>query len=386
MDETNKRMLRQFFPDDGHISLFDRISCQFAMHYFLKDKTSWDNFKANLKKHLRSGGYFFATAFDAREVIKVMNAMKDQKYTEYYDTDGQKKIFFEIVKQYDIDDTQKYIGVGHGINVHMAWLFDEGTYRTEYLVDFEFIKNEFDKDVDLELVDSDLFSNQLTIHEKFLTDAARYESVYATNSTLSKFAEYYDNSEMNIKSKGYTNLNRYFVFRKRMHNTKVQKQIGGNDKYNFSDITKYKIPSMTNYDNEYSFLGSIHKILVSHLLFPKTIGLEEFTHDMETKFISDDDINGKYIKNLAKKIIINHEIDDTVKNILNGINIFIVERDCNDFYDIEHSCTDKKNSIVIMREGGIYKPIMKIDNKGIRGLFNNSDDVIQYLTENSKKL
>jgi len=378
MDETNKRMLRQFFPDDGHISLFDRISCQFAMHYFLKDKISWDNFKANLKKHLRNGGYFFATAFDAQEVLKVM---KDKDtYTEYYDENGQKKKFFEIVKQYD--NSNKQLGVGQGIDVYMSWLFDEGTYRTEYLVDFEFIKSEFDKDVDLELIDSDLFANQLTIHEKFLTDAARYESVYATNSTLSKFAEYYDNTDMNIKCKGYTNLNRYFVFRKRMHNTK---QVGGNN-YDFSDITKYKIPSMSNYDNEYSFLSSIHKILVSHSLFPKSVGLEEFANDMETKLLVDNDIDKKYIKKLSKKIIINHEIDDKIKNILNGINIFIVERDCNNFYDIEQSSIDKKNSIVIMREGGLYRPIMKIDDIGVRGLFKNSDDVIQYLIENGSIL
>lgn len=382
MDETNKRMLRQFFPDDGHISLFDRISCQFAMHYFLKDKTSWDNFKANLKKHLRNGGYFFATAFDAHEVMKVIK--NEQKYTEYYDTEGQKKIFFEIVKQYDIDDTQKYIGVGQGINVHMSWLFDEGTYRTEYLVDFEFIKNEFDKDVDLELVDSDLFSNQLAIHEKFLTDAARYESVYATNSTLSKFAEYYENTDMNIKSKGYTNLNRYFVFRKRMHNTKQEKQVGGN--YDFSDMTQFKIPSMNKYDNEYSFLGSIHKILVSHSLFPRTIDLKEFANDMETGLKTDDDLDTKYIKKLSKKLVINHEVENKIQNVLNGVNIFVVERDCNGFYDIEHTGGKKNHSIVLMRENGLYKPLMKINNVGVRGLFNHKEDMIKYLIENGKKL
>jgi len=58
----------------------------------------------------------------------------------------------------------------------------------------------------------------------------------------------------------------------------------------------------------------------------------------------------------------------------------------NNFYDIEQSSIDKKNSIVIMREGGLYRPIMKIDDMGVRGLFKNSDDVIQYLIENGSIL
>src|SRR6185503_3712996 len=75
MDDYNKKLLYQFFPtsgDESPKSLFDRIDCQFAMHYFLKDDLSWNNFKQNIKNHLRAGGYFVATTFDAREVIRLI--------------------------------------------------------------------------------------------------------------------------------------------------------------------------------------------------------------------------------------------------------------------------------------------------------------------------
>ena len=53
MDDTNKKLLQKFFPsvDDSVHSkaLFDIVDCQFAMHYFLKDNLSWNNFKQNLK-------------------------------------------------------------------------------------------------------------------------------------------------------------------------------------------------------------------------------------------------------------------------------------------------------------------------------------------------
>jgi hypothetical protein len=129
---------------------------------------------------------------------------------------------------------------------------------------------------------------------------------------------------------------------------------------------------------------------VSHSLFPKSVWIEEFITDMEAKLIPDSDINSEYIKDLANKIIINHEIEHkkklTVQNILNGVNIFIIERDCNNFYDIECSCSDKKDSIVIMKEGGLYKPVLKIEDNGIRGLFKRNDNIIEYLVENGSQM
>ena len=42
-------------------TLFDVISIQFALHYFLKNKTSFENFFNNINQFLNVGGYVFAT-------------------------------------------------------------------------------------------------------------------------------------------------------------------------------------------------------------------------------------------------------------------------------------------------------------------------------------
>ena len=96
MDDVNKKLLQKFFPTGENKTLFDRISCQFAMHYFLKDMLSWTNFKTNIKNHLRNGGYFIATTFDANEVIKLFK--DDDKFTIFYDDEeGNKKRLFEAL-------------------------------------------------------------------------------------------------------------------------------------------------------------------------------------------------------------------------------------------------------------------------------------------------
>ncbi len=409
MDDFNKKLLERFFPTNSdttnkQTSLFDVINCQFAMHYFLQDELSWSNFKQNLKKHLRSGGHFIATTFDAKQVMNVMGD-KDSFSVYYDDSDGNKKKFFDIIKRYADPVEGQTIGVGAAIDLFTSWMFEEGNYFTEYLVDLDFIIKELEKDADLELVDSDLFSNQFEIQKKFLTDAGQYESSIETKNYIAKAASYYEDNEMNEKCIQYTNLNRYFVFRKKspadtINITKSKKQKGGNnldklnkdeymEKYNFSDVKKFKIPEMINYDDSYSMINSLHKLLVSHSIFPKSISVNEFMDDMGLKSIKDHNIENSYIKDISSHIIINHEIDEgkssKVQNVVNGLNIFIVERDCNNFYDITYAVQpDVKSSnkaIVLMKEGALYKPVMRKEEKGIRGIFKMKDDMIKYLLE-----
>lgn len=424
MDEPNKKLLERFFPTligDEKPSLYDIINCQFAMHYFLQDELSWSNFKKTLKRHLRNGGYFIATTFDAKQVLKAIGE-KDSFTVHYDDSDGNKKIFFDIVKKYEDPVPGKPIGVGQGIDLYTSWMFEEGNYFTEYLVDLDFIKEELARDADLELVDSDLFANQRTIHKNFVTNAAKYESAVETQGYIAKVASYYEDNEMNEKCMHYSNLNRYFVFRKKSQEdtlsgttnnqtgkTANKKQKGGDsendnnyaEKYDFSDITKFRIPKMMNYDDNYSMINSIHKLLVSHSLFPKTLKVDEFMKDMGLPCVQDLEVSDKYLNDIAKQIIINHEIIDPennknkVENVMNGLNVFIVERDCNNFYDVSYALKTEKSkgsdkAIVLMKEGDLYNPIMRNEDgsaKGsVKGIFKMKDEMIQYLIEAGEKL
>lgn len=415
MDEVNKRLLEKFFSnDEKQRSIFDVVDCQLAMHYFLKDELSWNNFKQNLKNHLRNGGYFIATTTDAAQIMKAIG--DKNAFTVYYDdSDGNKKKFFEIIKKYANLEEGERFGLGAAIDIYMSWIFDENNYQTEFMVDPDFVTEELERDADLELVDTDLFSNQLTIHKKFLQDAARYESTEETRNYMAKVAAFYQDNEMNRKSLEYSNLHRYYVFRKKSPSDIVtkNKQKGGqinkenkennntknefSEKYDFSDINNFKIPDMSNYNDKYSMINSLHKILMSHSIFPKSLSTDEFMKDMGLQIIKDHNITNEYLNDIAQKIIVRHEVvnennknNNKIQNILDGINLIFVERDCNNFYDITYILKpDTKVSdrvAVLMKEGGLYKPLMRKEEKGIRGIFKMKDDMIEYLIENGEQL
>uniref|UniRef100_A0A6C0DZH6 mRNA (guanine-N(7))-methyltransferase n=1 Tax=viral metagenome TaxID=1070528 RepID=A0A6C0DZH6_9ZZZZ len=383
MDDTNKKLLENFFPSNtDKFDTYDRISCQFVMHYFLKDDLSWSNFKQNIKKYLKTGGYYFATTFDAHEVIKMMG--KNKSITTYYDDkNGNKKKLFDIVKKYEDPKDGEQIKTGNCIDLHAAWMFDEGNYVPEYLVDIDFVKEEFEKDCDLELVDTDLFSNQMKIHKEFLVNASKYESTPETRQYLQKAGKYYEDNELNKNLHIYTNITRYMIFRRKTNNTKHK---GGKPKeYNFSDPEHFRIPEMSDkYDNDFMFLNSIHKLLVSHSIIPKTVGVEEMTQTLGIEVKQDEDIDTKYINGICNKLKIDHIDDDGKKKIvMDKLNIAIVERDCNGYYDINIHGSKNPKTIILMKTGKAYKPLLKNNrNNEYKGILKNNDDVVKYLFQN----
>lgn len=380
MSEDNKKLINKFF-ESGKDTLFDRINCQFALQMFLKDDLTWSNFKTNVKKHLRNGGYLITSCFDAKQVNDYFG--DGDKFMIYYDdSDGNKKVFFEMTKKYTLDKKK----TGNAIDIHEAWKNDEGVKITEYLVDLEFIKEELERDADLELLDTDLFANQYEIHRRFISDAAHFESSEETRKYMSNVEEYYENTEMNKKCVKYTNLHRYYIFRKKEPTNKKQK---GGGIYDFSDNKKFKVPVMMDYDSEYSIINSIHKILISHSIIPKTLKVENFMDDLGVKLMKDHDINEEYLGKLCKKLTINHEIEGgKMEKVIDGVNIFFVERDCNNFYDISYVLNKNKSerAVILMKEGELYKPILRKENEGIRGVYKMKDDMMRYLIDNGQRL
>ena len=411
MDDMNKKLLDRFFPATGKKTLFDRINCQFAIHYFFENDQTWSNFKTNLNNHLRAGGYFMVTTFDAKEVIKAIGS--NDRYSAYLDDEsGTQKLFFEVVKKYKDEDVRGKIGTGQAIDLHAAWMFNEGVYVTEYLVDIDFIREELDRDCDMEIVDEDLFKNQMAIHKPFLTDAADYESTKDTRNYLQKTGRFYEDTDVNIKCREFTNLERYYVFRKRGRSdpnmatgvkaakgddrSRYQKKGGGNNNQtvlNFGDEGLYRIPEMDNYDSRISFLNSLHKIMVSHSMIPKAIRVNEFVEDQGMACKTDVDTDTGYIRELAQKMTIDHEIGGKIQNVVKGLSIYVVERDCNDFYDVEFTKTNGSKSknrnnraVILMKEGMTYKPVMRREEKGIRGMFKCSDPLIRELELNGDEM
>lgn len=206
MTQDNEKLINRFFTDK---TKYDRINCQFVIHYLLENETIWYNYLDNMNKYLREGGLFIATTFDGN---LIRDKLKDtDRYIEYYNDNGTKKVLFEIVKKYDDNDKSK---VGQAIDVHMAWLFDEGVYRTEYLVYPEYFESILKERCNMEIVETGLFKDFYDNNYHFLKVASQVEE-----SKRSKFFKnayrFYTDNDINTKCHGYSFLNRYYIFRKK---------------------------------------------------------------------------------------------------------------------------------------------------------------------------
>ena len=385
MSDKNKGLMEKYFNSDPKRGFkFDRINCQFAVHYFLKDETTWKNFKLNINNTLKNGGYIMLSHFDAKKVINVMKNI-DKYSVDYTDDKGKKNKLFEIIKKYNDADVEGEIRPGHAIDIYASWMFNEGTYMTEYLVDIDFIKKDLLADCDLECVDTDLFENQFNIYEDFFKNYAKYEENVETNGFLKNTAAFFKPTELNMGCYKYSFLTRYSIFRKKDVSTV---QSGG--ELDFSDRSRFYIPTpkMNKDDGKYTYLSSVHSVLQAHKIIPSSISMKGFYNDVKIKLKEDSKIDNDYIKQISKSLVIQNEIDfgDKVASelALNGLNTFLIEKDCNGSFDVDliqkTKTTPKDKAIILLKENGIYKPVYKIDVNGRKkGLIKMSDNLIENL-------
>jgi hypothetical protein len=209
MNQDMKNNFNKFFTWDDKRTIFDRVNCQFAIHYLLSNESTWNNLCSNLNKYLREGGYFVFTTFDGN---KIKEKLKDSdKYTEYYDDNGEKKILFDILKKYDDNSKDPF---GNALDVHMGWLFDEGVYQTEYLVYPEFVIKSLKEKCSMELVESYDFEDIFNDNKDFLNVASEEEEGMSIKF-FKDIYKFYTQTDINNKCYKYSFLNKLFVFRKR---------------------------------------------------------------------------------------------------------------------------------------------------------------------------
>jgi hypothetical protein len=201
-------------------------------------------------------------------------------------------------------------------------------------------------------------------------------------------AKFYENNSVNNGCKIWNALFRYYVFRKVDKGTKP-KQTGGNDAVNFNDIEKFIVPGMKDYKNkEYSFANGIHHVLKNHQIIPHSISPQKLYNELGLNMPKDDLIENSNIKSFVKNINIEHIIDDEKQTteMINGLNVFVVERDCNDDYDVELIQKSKKTknddlAVIMMKEGTWYVPVYSIDQTTQErvGLYKMDNPIIQQL-------
>lgn len=205
----NRKIIDTIFPKTG-MKQFDRLNIQFVFHYFLENEKSWDNVCDNINKCLREDGYMILTTFDAQRVIEVLG--KGNNYTTYYTTNGDKKIFMDIVRKFP---ENKKTGLGMAIDVYNSLISNEGVYNTEYLVDKDFLVDELKRKCNMSLVDTMMFDQIFEINRDNITQIAKNIENEKTRSFLNNVASFYNQqNDFNAECFKITRLNRYYVFRK----------------------------------------------------------------------------------------------------------------------------------------------------------------------------
>ena len=212
MNSEMKNNFNKFFTWDNKRTIFDRANLLFAIQYLFSDELTWNNFCYNLNMYLREGGYFVFTTFDGNKVKQKL--LNNERYVEYYDENGEKKILFDIVKKYDDESNSSF---GNAIDIYTCWLNDEGIYKTEYLVYPEFLIKSLKEKCSMELVEMGDFGDFFNDNREFLKISSEIEE-----SIRKKFYEniykFYTPTDINTKCYSYSFLNKFYIFRKKETN------------------------------------------------------------------------------------------------------------------------------------------------------------------------
>lgn len=214
MTDQNQKLIEEFFGEKTR-KPFDRLVSMFTIHFLLANETLWNNLLENINRYLKVGGIMIICTWDGR---KVFNLLKGQEhYFSYYTENGKKEVMLEIVRKYQMPkDPDTILGTGYGIDIFDPTKNQIGQYYTEYLVDPKFLKHEFKKKCQMELIDSATFEELFKINKNFFTKGYyQAESVMETKIFFQEASEYYDQkNEINKACFTSTHLSRYYIFRK----------------------------------------------------------------------------------------------------------------------------------------------------------------------------
>lgn len=172
---------------------FDIVSCQFALHYFFKDKNTLKNFVINLVECTALNGKFIGTCFDGKLVFDLLRDSKNITYSNDH------SIIVNIIKNYSYTSFPDDVNcLGYPIDV-----FQESINQsiTEYLVNFDFfirIMENYGFSL-MKPTDNHYFNNSIdsfeVIHNKYTS--ANGEPIQLSDS-----------------EKQLSFLNKYFIFQK----------------------------------------------------------------------------------------------------------------------------------------------------------------------------
>ena len=224
--KLGKGVVRQFGKGENGFSI---SSCQFALHYFFKDKDVLREFLKNVAETTALNGYFIGTCYDGKLIFDALKNVEKGNGIQINDSENKVKIW-EIKKDYDDekfpDDSNC---VGYKIDV-----FQESINQLipEYLVNFDYL-NRLMENFGFKIVSRE------EAKQKGLPEGnGLFSELYMVmldemkkNKYTGMGSEYGEAKNMTSYEKKISFLNRYFVYKKIRHVNTSKVMIDDNDIY-----------------------------------------------------------------------------------------------------------------------------------------------------------
>jgi hypothetical protein len=195
---------------------FQISSCQFAMHYFFENKTTFHQFLRNLAECTKVGGYYIGTCYDGKTVFDLL---KSKQLGESVTIMKNDRKIYEITKQYDQTGfPSEEMSLGYAIDVYQESI--NKVFR-EYLVNFEYFTRIME-DYGFILVSKEEARNM-----HMPNGSALFSELFSHMENEVKFKpklkdEYGTAMLMSPEERRISFMNRYFIFRK-VRNVDVKK-------------------------------------------------------------------------------------------------------------------------------------------------------------------
>jgi len=285
---------------------FGFINCQFALHYFLESEETWHNFCENINDKLDHDGYFVATAFDGNIIMEKLEN-KDKYAVSFTGNDGEKRLFFEIVKMYA--STKSDLGLA--INLHNTMINSPGVYFTEYLVKPDFLIKSLEKKCGLKLIETDLFLNYYLLHKRlFLSNIKlnKPQDIDIRNFYRSLDPKYQTTMDTELIEKNeagfkFTMMNRFYVFKKVSKNT-GQKRLAVNQKISLVDTLHHYLNTNNLFLDtvmEETSLKKLYFDIVNKDIKPDVYLIKQNKDSDEVRFMNRKEGDGTYMLLIYQK-------------------------------------------------------------------------------------
>jgi len=195
---------------------FQISSCQFAIHYFFENTTTFHSFLRNIAECTKVNGYFIATCYDGKTVFDKLKNIESGESVSIFK--NERKIF-EITKKYDqtgFPDDE--MSLGYSIDVYQESI---NQILREYLVNFKYFIRIME-DYGFVLVTKEEAKQMNLPGGSVLFDELFNFMETEIKMNPKKEADYGKALSMSIEEKNISFMNRYYVFKK-LRNVDVSK-------------------------------------------------------------------------------------------------------------------------------------------------------------------